>query len=564
MASAAKLSSRHHRPAAVPSEPTEPMTAAQRRVVAASSLGTAFEWYDFYLYGTLAPILGRQFFTGLDSATATLFALLAFAAGFVARPFGALLFGHMGDTLGRKRTFLVTMLVMGLATFTIGLLPDHGSIGVAAPLLLVGLRLMQGLALGGEYGGAATFIAEHAPPGRRGAATGFLQTTATLGLLLSIVVILATRAVLGEAAFAAWGWRVPFLVSVLLLAVGGWVRLGLAESPVFRALQEAGATTNAPLRDSFLRGRNLRLVLLALFGLVAGQAVVWYTAQFHALYFLTQALKVDETRANLLMAVALALGAPSFALFGAWSDRVGRKPIVMAGLLLAALSSFPLFQALTHAANPALAAAQAASRVVVEADPRTCSFQFNLLGTARYTSPCDIARQALTRASVSFDDEPAQPGYPTLVHVGEVVIGVPTAEGLSGAEARLREVELRTRLQAALDAAGYPARADPARVNAFGVVAILWLLIVFAAMVYGPLAAMLVEMFPARVRYTSMSLPYHVGNGWFGGLLPTTAFALVTANGNMYSGLWYGVATATMSLVVGGLFIRDPRRTDLN
>jgi MFS family permease len=357
---------------------------------------------------------------------------------------------------------------------------------------------------------------------------------------------------------------VPFLVSIALLAVGGWVRLGLAESPVFRAMQEAGATADAPLRDALLRGPNLRRVLLALFGLVAGQAVVWYTAQFHALTFLTQSLKVDETRASVLMAVALALGAPCFALFGAWSDRVGRKPIVMAGLLLAVLSSFPLFHALTQAANPALAQAQAASRVVVEADPQTCSIQFNLLGTARYTSPCDLARRALARASVSFDDEPARPGYPTLVHVGDVIIGVPTAEGLSSAEARLREFELRTRLQAALDAAGYPARADPAHVNAPAVVAILWLLIVVAAMVYGPLAAMLVEMFPARVRYTSMSLPYHVGNGWFGGLLPTAAFALVAASGNMYSGLWYVVATAAMSLVVGGLFIRDTRRTDLN
>lgn len=540
-----------------------PMTAEERKVIFASSLGTVFEWYDFYLYGALASIIAKQFFAGLDAGSAFVFALLAFAAGFIVRPFGALAFGRLGDMIGRKYTFLVTILVMGLSTFIVGVLPNHAAIGVAAPVILIMLRLLQGLALGGEYGGAATYVAEHAPHGRRGAYTAWIQTTATFGLLLSLMVILGTRTAVGEQAFADWGWRIPFLVSIVLLALSVWIRLSMNESPAFRKMKREGRTSSAPLAESFGRWKNLKIVILALVGLTAGQAVVWYTGQFYALFFLTQALKVDGATANIMVAIALLIGTPFFIVFGALSDRIGRKPIIMAGCLVAALSYFPLFQALTAAANPELAAAQAANRVVVVADPAECSFQFNPTGTARYTSSCDIAKQVLAAGSVSYENEAAAPGTPATIRIGETVLPGYTARGLAPVEARQKDREFRKAVADALEAAGYPARADPAKMNQPLIVAILVVLVVFVTMVYGPIAAMLVELFPTRIRYTSMSLPYHIGNGWFGGLLPTTAFAIVAQTGDMYSGLWYPVVIAGLTFVVGMLFVRETKDVDI-
>jgi len=521
------------------------LSAAQRKVVLASSLGTVFEWYDFYLYGSLASIIAKQYFSALDPTSAFIFALLAFAAGFIVRPFGALVFGRLGDLVGRKHTFLVTIVIMGASTFLVGLLPGYRSIGVLAPVLLIALRLLQGLALGGEYGGAATFVAEHAPPDRRGAHTAWIQTTATLGLLLSLMVILGTRTALGEEAFAAWGWRIPFLVSVLLLAASVWIRLSMEESPLFRQMQAEGRTSKAPLRESFANWSNLKLVLIALFGLTAGQAVVWYTGQFYALFFLTQMLKIDAATANVLIALALLLGTPFFIVFGALSDRIGRKKIILAGCLLAALTYFPLFKGLTAAGNPQLAAALHSAPVTLHADPAQCSFQFNPTGTAKFTSSCDVARAALANASVNYDSV-AFDGDAYIL-VGQQRIAAGDAGGLA----------------TALKSAGYPARADPAGINKPLVVAILWLLVIYVTMVYGPIAALLVEMFPTRIRYSSMSLPYHIGNGWFGGLLPTAAFAIVAQTGNIYSGLWYPVIVAAITLVVGALLVQETRGSAL-
>ncbi|MGD9833092.1 MAG: MFS transporter [Piscinibacter sp.] len=551
---------------AVPAAATgpAPMTSQDRRVVFASSLGTVFEWYDFYLYGSLAPILAAQFFSGLDAASALIFALLAFAAGFIVRPFGALLFGRLGDMIGRKYTFLVTMLIMGLSTFVVGLLPGQAAIGVAAPVILVLLRLLQGLALGGEYGGAATYVAEHAPAGRRGAYTGWMQTTATLGLLLSLAVILGTRAAIGEQAFAAWGWRIPFLLSIVLLVISTWIRLSMEESPVFRKMKEAGKAPNAPLAEALGRWRNLKRMILALFGLVAGQAVVWYTGHFHALFFLTEVLKVDGRTAHVLMAAALLLGAPFFVAFGSLSDRIGRKPVILAGCLIAALAYFPLFKALTEAANPDLAAAQAKTQVVVVADPDDCSLQFNPIGTAKFTSDCDLARQALAARSVNYVNEASAPGTPAAIRIGPLTIDSPVTAGLPPGEARWREAEFRKAVAQALDAAGFPVTADPAKMNRPLIVGILLVLVILVAMVYGPIAAMLVEMFPTRIRYTATSLPYHVGNGWFGGLLPAIAFAIVAQTGNVYSGLWYPIVIAAASFAIGTLFLRETRGTDLS
>ncbi|WP_298835317.1 MFS transporter [uncultured Piscinibacter sp.] len=541
-----------------------PMTAQHKRVILASSLGTVFEWYDFYLYGALAAIIARQFFAGLDAGSAFVFALLAFAAGFVVRPLGALVFGRLGDMIGRKYTFLVTLLIMGLSTFMVGILPGYAQIGVAAPVLLIMLRLLQGLALGGEYGGAALYVAEHAPRGQRGAYTSWIQTTASLGLLLSLTVIICTRGLLGEQAFGEWGWRVPFLASIVLLGISTWVRLAMGESPAFTKMKEAGRTSRAPLAESFGRWKNLKVVVLALVGLTAGQAVVWYTGQFYALFFLTEALKVDAATASVLVAVALLIGTPFFVVFGTLSDKVGRKPIIMAGCLIAALAYFPLFKALTAAANPDLAAAQARNQVVVTADPAECAFQFSPTGTAKFTSACDVARQALAAGAVSYRSADAAPGTPVTVSVGETVIPVLGAKGLPAAEAKWREMEFRRSLADVLRSAGYPARADPAKVNEPLVVTILVALVVLVAMVYGPIAAMLVEMFPTRIRYTSVSLPYHLGNGWFGGLLPATAFAIVAHTGNMYAGLWYPVAVAAVTFVVGMLFLRETKDVDLD
>jgi len=540
-----------------------PMTAEEKKVVFASSLGTVFEWYDFYLYGSLAAIIAKQFFSGLDAGSAFIFALLAFAAGFIVRPFGALIFGRLGDLIGRKYTFLVTILIMGVATFVVGLLPNYATIGVAAPVILIALRLLQGLALGGEYGGAATYVAEHAPHGRRGFYTAWIQTTATLGLFLSLLVILGVRTYLGEEAFADWGWRVPFLVSIVLLGISVYIRLSMNESPAFKKMKEEGKHSKAPLTESFGQWKNLKIVILALIGLVAGQAVVWYTGQFYALFFMTQSLKVDGPTANLFIAASLVIGTPFFILFGSLSDRIGRKPVIMAGLLLAAITYFPVFEALTKAANPDLHAAQKASKVTITADPAECSFQFNPTGTLKFTSSCDIAKQVLAANSVSYDNIVAPAGTIATIKVGETEIVGYTSKGIEPAEAKAKDAEFKKAVSEALKAAGYPAKADPAKVDKVTVIAILTYLVILVTMVYGPIAAALVEMFPTRIRYTSMSLPYHIGNGWFGGLMPTTAFAIVAQTGNMYNGLWYPIIIASATFVIGILFVKETKDVDI-
>ena len=540
-----------------------PMSPEERKVIFASSLGTVFEWYDFYLYGSLAAIIAKQFFSGLDAGSAFIFALLAFAAGFIVRPFGAIFFGRLGDMIGRKYTFLVTILIMGLSTFIVGILPTYASIGVAAPVILIALRLLQGLALGGEYGGAATYVAEHAPHGKRGAYTAWIQTTATLGLFLSLMVILGTRTVLGEEAFGDWGWRVPFIVSIQLLAISVWIRLSMNESPAFQKMKAEGKTSKAPLTESFGQWKNLKIVILALVGLTAGQAVVWYSGQFYALFFLTQALKVDGATANIFVAVSLLIGTPFFIVFGSLSDKIGRKPIILAGCLLAALTYFPVFGALTKAANPALAEAQAKNKVVITADPAECSFQFNPTGTTKFTSSCDIAKQVLAGASVSYENAVAPAGTVASIKIGETAIPSYTSKGLSADEAKKKDAEFKKLVADDLKAAGYPTKADPARIDKVMVTIILTYLVLLVTMVYGPIAAMLVEMFPTRIRYTSMSLPYHIGNGWFGGLLPTTAFAIVAQTGNMYNGLWYPIIIAGATVVIGGLFIKETKDVDI-
>ena len=537
------------------------LSASQRKVVLASSLGTVFEWYDFYLYGSLAAIIAKQYFTALDPTSGFIFALLAFAAGFIVRPFGALVFGRLGDLVGRKHTFLVTILIMGASTFLVGVLPGYGTLGVLAPTLLIVLRLLQGLALGGEYGGAATFVAEHAPPGKRGAHTAWIQTTATLGLLLSLMVILGTRTLLGEETFQAWGWRVPFLLSAVLLGLSVWIRMSMEESPVFKQMKAEGRTSKAPLRESFGEWSNLKIVLIALFGLTAGQAVVWYTGQFYALFFLTQALKIDSAQANLLIAMALIIGTPFFLIFGALSDRIGRKPIILAGCLIAALTYFPLFKALTAAGNPQLAQALQSAPVTLHADARECSFQFNPTGTTKFTSSCDVAKQVLANASVNYDSVDAQ-GV-ARIQIGERSIASYDAKTLAGAELGARDTAFKAEVAEALKSAGYPTAAEPTQINKPLVVAILALLVIYVTMVYGPIAAMLVEMFPTRIRYSSMSLPYHIGNGWFGGLLPTTAFAIVAQTGNIYSGLWYPVIVAAITFLIGAVLVRETRGVPL-
>ncbi|MDB4893719.1 MAG: ral substrate transporter [Gemmatimonadetes bacterium] len=523
-----------------------------RRVIFASSLGTVFEWYDFYLYGSLAAIISKQFFSGVSNpTTAFIFALLAFAAGFAVRPFGALVFGRLGDLVGRKYTFLITILIMGTSTSIVGLLPSYAKIGVAAPVLLILMRLLQGLALGGEYGGAATYVAEHAPMGKRGAYTSWIQTTATLGLFLSLLVILGCRTLLGNDAFEAWGWRIPFLVSLLLLGVSVWIRLKLNESPLFQQMKREGTTSKAPLTESFAQWGNLKIVLLALFGLTAGQAVVWYTGQFYTLFFLTQTLKVDTQTANLLIAGSLLLGTPFFLMFGSMSDRIGRKPIIMGGLLLAALTYFPIFKAITHYANPALEAATEKAPVYVVDDAKNCSVQWDPIGKSKFTSPCDVSKASLVKRGVPYSNrENGGSGY-LGVQVGSTTVGWTDPKTFDAS------------LGAALDAAGYPAKADRARINIPMLVVLLTILVIYVTMVYAPIAAMLVEMFPTRIRYTSMSLPYHIGNGWFGGFLPTTTFAIVAATGNIYSGLWYPVIIAVITLVIGTLFVKETKDVNI-
>ncbi|MBV9420155.1 MAG: MFS transporter [Alphaproteobacteria bacterium] len=529
-------------------------------VIGGASVGTVFEWYDFYLYGSLASFITKHFFSGVNETTGYIFALLAFAAGFAVRPFGALIFGRLGDRWGRKNTFLTTMLLMGLSTFAVGLLPSYESAGVIAPIALISLRLIQGLALGGEYGGAATYVAEHAPPGRRGFYTSWIQTTATVGLFLSLIVILATRLNVGTDAFAAWGWRVPFLVSAILLAISLWIRLRLHEGPVFQKLVAEGKTSRAPLTDSFARAGNLKLVILALLGLTAGQAVVWYTGQFYSLFFLERILKVDGALANEMVAAGLVIGVPFLVFFGWLSDRIGRKPIIMAGCLLAALTYFPLFHLLTEAANPALSKASASAPITVVADPADCSFQFDPVGKAAFNSSCDIAKSFLAKAGLPYANEHAGPGVIATVRIGTAMLPSFDGRGMAKAEFTARKAQWEKALGGLLTASGYPSAADSAAVNVPLVIAILAVLMIYVAMVYGPIAAMLVEMFPPQIRYTSMSLPYHLGNGWFGGFLPTTAFAMVAASGDIFFGLWYPVAVAAFTFVVGMLFVRDTKR----
>ncbi|WP_454751574.1 MFS transporter [Cupriavidus necator] len=544
-----------------------PMTHEERKVILASSLGTVFEWYDFYLYGSLAAIIAKQFFAGLDPTSAFIFALLAFAAGFIVRPFGALVFGRLGDMIGRKYTFLVTILIMGVSTFIVGLLPGYATIGWAAPIILIALRMLQGLALGGEYGGAATYVAEHAPHGKRGSYTAWIQTTATLGLFLSLIVILLCRELTGPN-FEVWGWRIPFLLSILLLGVSVYIRLSMNESPAFQRMKAEGKTSKAPLTESFAQWRNLKIVILALLGLTAGQAVVWYTGQFYALFFLTQVLKVDAKTANLLIAGALVIGTPFFIFFGALSDKIGRKWIIMAGCALAVLTYFPLFKALTHYANPALERAQQSAQIVVTADPKQCSFQGSPIAREiDFRSSCDIAKRTLAQSSASYEVVEAPAGTVATVKIGDKEIkafDAKLANGHSFDDASKTQIAaFKKEVSGAMSAAGYPAKADPAQMNTIMVLVILVILVIYVTMVYGPIAAMLVELFPTRIRYTSMSLPYHIGNGWFGGLLPTISFALVAQNGNIYYGLWYPIIIAAITFVIGALFVRETKDVNI-
>jgi len=538
------------------------MTKDERFVILASSLGTVFEWYDFYLYGSLAAIIGAQFFSAYPPATRDIFALLAFAAGFLVRPFGAIVFGRLGDLVGRKYTFLITILIMGLSTFIVGLLPNAATIGFAAPVILIVLRLLQGLALGGEYGGAATYVAEHAPPGKRGYYTSFIQTTATLGLFLSLLVILFTRSIVGETNFAAWGWRIPFLVSVVLLGVSVVIRLKLNESPVFQRMKEEGTTSKAPLTEAFANWGNAKLVILALLGGVMGQGVVWYTGQFYALFFLQSILKVDGYTANLLIAWSLLLGTGFFIVFGVLSDKIGRKPIILAGCLIAALIYFPIFRMITSNANPALEKAIETVTVQVKADPKACGDLFNPVGTRVFSAPCDVARDFLSKSSVKYSTVPAPAGSPVMISINGTDVPYVTAKDSNAG------------VTTALQAAGYPKAADAGIVkmsNPFDIfrpqvaalIGLLFLLVLLVTMVYGPIAAMLVELFPTRIRYTSMSLPYHIGNGWFGGLLPATAFAIVAATGDIYAGLWYPIIFASITAVIGFFFLPETKDVDI-
>jgi predicted MFS family arabinose efflux permease len=532
---------------------------AHRHVIFASSLGTVFEWYDFYLYGSLAAIISKQFFSGVNETTGFIFALLAFAAGFAVRPFGALVFGRLGDLVGRKHTFLITIVIMGLSTALVGVLPSYATAGVIAPVALVVLRLLQGLALGGEYGGAATYVGEHAPPGKRGRYTSWIQTTATLGLFLSLVVILLCRSWLG-AEFETWGWRIPFLVSVVLLGISVYIRMQLAESPVFLEMKAEGTSSKAPLTESFARWGNLRLVILALLGATAGQAVVWYCGQFYALFFLTQELKVEAQTANLLIAASLLAGTPFFVVFGILSDKIGRKKIILGGCLLAAITYVPIFEGLTHYANPAIEQASAQSPITVVADPNACSFQFDPVGKKKFVQSCDVAKAALAKAGVPYRNEASAVGSVAQIRIGAGPV-IASVEGgpMSGAEFKSATEKFSKSLGGALKEAGYPAKADPAQINLFMVWVLLFILVIYVTMVYGPIAAWLIELFPARIRYTSLSLPYHIGNGWFGGFLPTVAFALVALTGDIYYGLRYPIIIALMTVVVGLFFLPETK-----
>jgi len=526
------------------------MTAEERKVIFASSLGTVFEWYDFYIYGTLGAFLAKYFFSNVPPAVGFIFALLAFAAGFAVRPFGALIFGRLGDMIGRKYTFLITMTLMGVGTFFIGLLPGYDTWGLAAPIVLIALRLVQGLALGGEYGGAAIYVAEHAPQNKRGYYTSWIQTTATLGLFMALLLILGIRNWMGEDKFGDWGWRIPFLASGVLLLISIWIRLSLNESPIFQRMKEEGKTSKRPLSEAFGEWSNAKIAILALLGATAGEAVVWYGGQFYALFFLTQTLKVPGSTAQILIVTALALGTPFFIIFGWLSDKIGRKPIIMAGFLLAAVTYFPIFKGITHFANPKLEAALNAAPVVVISDPSECSFQFKATGTEKFTTGCDTAKSALVNLSVNYTNQEAPKGTPAQVKVGEQTLTATAADFAKS-------------LAAAIKAHGYPASADPNEINFVMTTLLLWILVIYVTLVYAPIAAWLVELFPSRIRYSGLSLPYHIGNGWFGGFLPATVFAIVAATGNIYSGLWYPVGVAVMSLIIGLLFLPETKDVDI-
>ncbi|KIF56312.1 major facilitator transporter [Pseudomonas fluorescens] len=539
------------------------ITREERKVIFASSLGTVFEWYDFYLYGSLAAIIAKHFFAGVNETTAFIFALLAFAAGFAVRPFGAIVFGRLGDMIGRKHTFLITIVIMGVSTAIVGLLPGYATIGVAAPVILITLRLLQGLALGGEYGGAATYVAEHAPRNRRGFFTSWIQTTATLGLFMSLLVILACRTALGTEAFEAWGWRIPFLLSIILLAVSVYIRLQLSESPVFQKMKDEGKASKAPLTESFARWDNLKVVIMSLLGGTAGQAVVWYTGQFYALFFLLQTLKIDPQTANLLIAGSLLIGTPFFVIFGSLSDRIGRKPIIMAGCILAALTYFPIFHALTQYGNPDVFVAQEKNPVKVIASPEQCSFQFDPVGKAKFTSSCDLAKTLLAKRAIPYENVAAEPNTVAQVRIGDRVVESFEGSALPAADFKTRNDAFTANLGAALKEAGYPEKADPAKINYPMMLLLLTVLVIYVTMVYGPIAAWLVELFPTRIRYTSMSLPYHIGNGWFGGFLPTVAFAMVAATGDIYYGLWYPIVIAVATAILGTFFLPETKDRDI-
>ncbi|AQR60366.1 MFS transporter [Brevundimonas sp. LM2] len=535
-----------------------------KTVVGASAAGTAFEWYDFFIFGSLTTIIARHFYSDVGEATSYILALLTFGVGFVVRPLGALVFGWFGDKTGRKTTFLVTISLMGVATVAIGLLPDYDQIGIVAPILLLTLRVLQGFALGGEYGGAAIYVAEHAPAKSRGFLTGWIQTTAAIGLIMALSVILITRAILGVEAFNAWGWRVPFLLSSILLIISLWIRLKLHESPAFTRMVAESTERQAPFRESFGTWTVGRFVLIALVGIMFAQGAVWYAGYFYTRFFMERVLKVEVgTVDGLILAITVA-SAFLYVFFGWLSDRIGRKPVMVGGMVLFLLAVFPGFQALTQAANPALARAQAASPVTVIADPATCAVQFDPVGKTAFASSCDLAKSVLSNAGVSYDNRAAPTGTQASVRIGRVEIASVEGAGLDAAALKAARTDVETRIKAALTQAGYPATADPAAINLLAVFGVLMVFMVAATAVYGPQAAALVELFPTRVRYTAMSLPYNVGTGWVGGLLPAASFALVAWSGNIYFGLWYSVAFTAIAAVVALLFLPETRGRDLN